>query len=644
MKRLLWMGIALLVSAFVTGVSAEGERRAVDWPAYGRDEGGTHYAPLSDITPANVADLEVAWTYRTGHLEDAWDEVTFEVTPILVEGTLYLCTPQNRVIALDPETGGERWRYDPKIDHWGNYANQLVCRGVTAWRDSGAEAGTACALRIFMGTNDARLIAIDADTGKPCSGFGTVGEVDLNPGAGDQRWKGEYQVTSPPVVVYDLVIVGSAVSDGQRTDAPSGVVRAFDARSGSLRWAFDAAPPGIDREKVPTSEDGYVLGTPNVWAPMSVDSERGLVFLPTGNPAPDYSRSLDLDFYGSSVVALHAATGDVAWHFQTVHHDVWDFDVPAQPTLALLEKDGARVPAVFQGTKMGFLFVLDRETGRPLFPVEERPVPQSGAPGESLSPTQPIPTKPPPLVPQSLSPENAWGIVYFDKRACRETLEKLHWEGMYTPPSLQPTLMYPGNAGGINWGGVAVDPKRQLAITNQTNLAWVVTLFPREEYEKKRKAYPRVEIAPQDGRPYSMRREPLLSILGVPCNPPPWGTLAATDLRTGEIKWQVPLGTITDLSPLPLPIRWGTPVLGGPVITEGGVIFIGATMDDYLRAFDIETGEELWKARLPAGGQATPMTYRLRPGGKQYVVIAAGGYSRSGTTPGDYVIAYALPD
>jgi quinoprotein glucose dehydrogenase len=389
-----------------------------------------------------------------------------------------------------------------------------------------------------------------------------------------------------------------------------------------------------------------VLGTPNVWAPISVDEERGLVFVPTGNPAPDYFGGLrnGIDHYGSSVVALRASNGSVVWSYQTVHHDLWDYDVSSQPTLTTLVRDGARIPALIQATKMGLVFVLQRETGEPIFPVEERPVPQGGVPGELLSPTQPFPLKPPPLVPHDLSPEDAWGITPFDRAACRRTFEALRYEGIYTPPSLQGSLMYPGNAGGSNWGSVAVDPERQILIANVSDVPFAVTLLPAEGYEQARRDNPGVEIAPQRGTPYAMRRETVLSPLGVPCNPPPWGTLAAVDLDDGEIRWQVRLGTIRDIAPIPLPIKLGTPNIGGPLVTASGLVFIGAAMDDYLRAFDTETGEELFKWRLPAGGQATPMSYRARPGGKQYIVIAAGGHGRGGTRLGDFIVAFALPD
>jgi quinoprotein glucose dehydrogenase len=620
-----------------------------DWPDYGGTRWGQRYSPVTQIAPGNVAELEVAWTYHTGDVSDGRGDVrsttAFENTPILVDGTLYLCSPFNRVIALDPETGEERWSYDPEIDLSGRYANQLVCRGVSSWLDERRGDGQACRRRIFTATADARLIALDAATGEPCVDFGAGGEVDLTRGVGETQWLGEYQVTSPPAVVHDRVVVGSAVGDNVRTDAPSGVVRAYDARTGLLRWAWDPIPSDFTRSAASVKGADYVLGTANVWAPMSVDEERDLLFVPTGNTAPDYygGHRAGIDHYGSSVVALRGSTGEVVWHFQTVHHDLWDFDVPAQPTLTTLRRDGAEVPALIQTTKMGHVFVLNRETGQPIFGVEERPVPQSDVPGEQTAPTQPFPLAPPPLSRTRLDPEDAWGLTPWDRGACRERLEQLRFEGIFTPPSLRGTLMYPGNAGGSNWGGVAVDPERQILIARVTDAPWVVTLIPSADFARERAANPGVEISEQRGTPYAMRRELLLSPLGLPCNAPPWGSLVAVDLSSGEILWRVPHGTARDIAPIPILIEMGVPGIGGPLVTASGLVFIAAAMDDYVRAFDVSSGEKLWGGRLPAGGQATPMTYRVRPDGRQYLVIAAGGHARAGTTLGDSLVAFALP-
>jgi len=623
------------------------------WPRYGGHPDGQRHAELAAITPENVGRLARAWSYRHGDVSDGSGDVPSttadEHTPILVDGTLYLCTPFNRVIALDPATGEERWAFDPEIDLSGRFANQLVCRDVAAWHDAGAVPGATCARTIFTATNDAHLWALDAAAGTPCPGFGDGGRIDLHPGVGEQRWYGEYQVTSPPAVIGDRVVVGSAVSDNNRTTAPSGVVRAFDARTGALAWAWDLAPPGYDRTTRPVSEAGWALGTPNVWAPMAVDEPRGLIFVPTGNASPDYfhGERRDMNHYGSSVVALWAHTGAVVWHFQTVHDDLWDFDVPAQPTLTTLELDGRPRDVVVQATKMGLLFVLDRDTGRPVRPVQERPVPQAGAvPGEHVSPTQPFPHIPI-LARAELTPDDAWGLTPWDRGRCRERIESLRYEGIYTPPSLEGSIMFPGNAGGTNWGGIAVDPVRQLAFVRSSNLAFVVTMIPRADFEAERAAHDGHEHGPQLGTPYGMRRHPFLSPLGLPCVPPPWGTLAAVDLRSGTMRWQVPHGTVRDLAPVPIPIAWGVPGLGGPLVTRGGLVFIAAAFDDYLRAYDVETGDELRKARLPAGGQATPMGYRVSfedGTAREYVVVAAGGHGRAGTTQGDHLVAFALEE
>jgi len=630
-------------------------RNATEWPAYGGDAGGLRYAALDEIAPANVARLEVAWTYRHGDVVEAGSPLgvsSFQATPILVDGVLYFPTPLNRVIALDPATGAEHWAFDPGLDRTGHYFS-LVSRGVAAWKDTAREAREPCARRIFAATRDAYLVALDAKTGRLCADFGAAGRVDLNPGPGPQLYRGEYGVTSAPEVVGDRVVVGSFVADNIRADAPSGVVRAFDARSGALAWAWDLAPPGYDYAARPKSAAGYALGTPNVWAPMSSDPARDLLFVPTGNPAPDLYRGgdrLDMDYYGSSIVALRASTGAVVWRFQTVHHDLWDYDVAAQPTLVDLVRDGEAVPALVQGTKMGLLFVLNRETGTPIFGVEERPVPQGGAPGEVLSPTQPYPVKPPPLLPLVLEPADAWGFTPFDRGDCREKLEATHGDGIYTPIGLDWTLLHPFPIGGVNWGGLAVDPERQLLVVNTNVAAGRQRLVPRAEFDAQHPD-PLADNAgvPQLGTPYAAQREMLASGLGAPCNEPPWGQLTAVDLATGELRWQRPFGSTWDVG-VPLDFEIGLPSFGAPLVTQSGLVFIGAALGEGFRAFDLETGEELWRTRLPAGGQATPMSYVVHDtelGPRQFVVIAAGGHwgfhTDAGRKLGDTLVAFALP-
>jgi quinoprotein glucose dehydrogenase len=624
------------------------------WPAYGGDPYGTRYSPLTQITPENVEHLEVAWTHRTGDVSDGSTysrKSSFEATPILFEGVLYVSTPFSRVIALDPETGEQRWSYDPKIDLSLGYSESLVSRGVEAWVDSEAGAGGTgpCARRIFFATLDARLLALDARTGEPCQDFGSSGEVDLKLGVGEVE-TGEYEVTSPPVAVGDVVVVGSAQGDNRRVEVESGDIRGFDARTGELRWAFQPVPRGPERPGWDSwrPEQARRTGAANAWAPLSSDPERDLVFIPTGSAAPDFygGERLGTNEFANSVVALRASTGEVVWHFQVVHHDLWDYDVASQPTAVTVRLNGQEIPAVVQATKMGHIFILHRETGEPLFPVEERPVPVSSVDGEEAWPTQPFPTLPPPLLPERMTPDSAWGLTPWDKGKCREKLEALRYEGIFTPPSLEGSLEYPSMIGGANWGGVAFDPQRQLLVLNLNRFASWVRLIPRAEFDAARSA-PDAEgqFTSQRGTPYGMNREGgLVSPWDIPCTPPPWGKLVAVDLADGSVSWGVPLGTIRDIAPVPMPIQWGTPNLGGPIITGSGLVFIGAAMDDYLRAFDSETGEELWKGRLPAGGQATPMTYRIRPDGKQYVVIAAGGHGSLETTLGDYIVAFALPD
>ncbi|MEQ9005784.1 MAG: PQQ-binding-like beta-propeller repeat protein, partial [Pseudomonadales bacterium] len=474
---------------------------------------------------------------------------------------------------------------------------------------------------------------------------------DLNPGAGEQAWLGEYQVTSAPTVIGDLVVVGSAVSDNQRIDAPSGVVRAFDARSGAQVWAWDLAPPGFDyaAPDALVSDEGFALGTPNVWGTMTADQARGLLFVPTGNPSPDYFRSGTprMDHYGSAVVALRAATGEVVWHFNTVRHDYWDYDVGAQPALADLDIGGVRVPAVVQGTKMGFVFVLHRETGQPLVDVNPRPVPRHGPLADELSPLQPFP---PPAyrLGREVTRDDAWGLTFWDRGRCQALLDEMAVGPIYTPVTEQWTVVSPSNTGGINWGGVAVDQARGVIVARSSHLPFQVRLIAAADLDDARRDSPRdVEFGPQRGMPYAMARMPLLSPLGLPCTTPPWGTLTAIDVEAGEQRWSRPHGTVRDMSPVPLSLDYGIPGMGQGTITGSGLVFIGAAFEHALRVYDVETGEERWLGRLPAPPVATPMTYVVNEGGRerQFVVIAAGGHGRSGiSVVSDHLVAFALPE
>ncbi|MBI4421925.1 MAG: pyrroloquinoline quinone-dependent dehydrogenase, partial [Gemmatimonadetes bacterium] len=613
-----------------------------DWPAYGRDPGGTRYSPAAQITRDNVARLQVAWIYRTGDYAIGEGPTRFEATPLLVDGTLYVATPFGRVIALDPRTGEERWAYDGRVDLSGHYGD-FATRGVSTWLDHQRRPGEACRRRIFLATIDARLVALDAATGRPCRDFGTNGQVDLKTDLVNPPFElGEYQVTSPAAVLHDLVIVGSSIGDNNRADAPSGVVRAFDARTGRQRWAWDPIPrrpglPGFDTWRGRSAER---TGAANAWSVISVDAERDLVFVPVGSASPDFygGERLGQNLYANSVVALRGSTGQVVWHFQAVHHDIWDYDVPAQPVLFTVRRDGREIAAVVQATKMGHLYILSRQTGEPLYPVEERAVPGSDVPGEEAWPTQPFPAVPKPLVPQTLTAADAWGATPQDRDWCRATLASLRSDGIFTPPSLRGSVLFPGNIGGSHWGGVSVDPVRGIAVTPTNRLATVVRLVPRAAFDSARRASPGWQATPQRGTPYGMMRQALRAPSGLPCNAPPWGALVALDLATGAVKWEAPLGAMAPAADS----GWGAINLGGAMITAGGLVFVGATPDQHLRAFDVETGRELWKAALPAAANALPMTYQLSDTGRQFVVVAAGGREPL-WKQGDHVVAFALP-
>jgi len=573
------------------------------------------------IDVSNVTRLRVAWTYRTGdvHLGESGGRPSSQQTiPLYVDGVLYVTSGFGRVIALEPDTGKALWSFDPKTDikaGWGDFAN----RGVATWKGNGER-------RIYVSPIDARLFAIDAKTGKPCLDFGAGGMVDLRVGLRTPpRSKGEYQTTSPPVVWRDVVIIGSSVADGARTRMPSGEVRGFDARSGKLLWTWHPLPAELE------------AGGGNAWSLLSVDQERGLVYVPTGSPSPDYyggKRPGD-NRSANSVVALRAGTGEKVWEFQTVHHDVWDYDVASQPVLY-----GDRGVAV--GSKTGHLFLLDRVTGKPVFGVEERAVPQGGAEGEALSPTQPFPIKPRALVPHRFRVEDVWGLSEADKKWCREQVAALRNEGIFTPPTEQGSLIFPGNVGGMHWGGAAFDARTGYLVVPTNRLPAVIDLVPREKLrgERQRKDRLGVEFADQSGTPFGMGRRLLMTPELHPCNPPPWGVLSAVDTKTGEIVWEVPLGVMPWAAGHPDGAKWGAVNLGGPVVV-GGLVFIGASIDPYLRAFEVKTGKEVWKGALPASARATPMSF-VSPKGKRFVVISANGHNLPGMKPHDEIVAFAL--
>jgi quinoprotein glucose dehydrogenase len=599
----------------------------VDWSAYGRDAGGTRYSPLAQVTKQNVTQLKPAWEYHTGSLDlksDLNSKAAFEATPIMIDGTLYLSTPFNQVIALDPATGKQRWKFDPDIDRTHGYS-EVTSRGVSTWLDSTRKPGDPCHRRIVFGTIDARLIAVDAANGKVCDGFG---EIDLTKGVG-LKSKGDYQVTSPPAIVGDLVITGSSIGDGRRADSERGIVRAFNARTGELVWSFDPLPADLKN-----------AGAGNAWSAIAADPARDMIFVPTGSASPDFygGERLGNNGYANSVVAIRASTGKVLWAFQVVHHDLWDYDVASQPALVTWKG----TPAVAVTTKIGHFFVLDRETGKSLLPIEERPVPQSKVPGEQSSPTQPFP-KYDVLAPQKFSAADAWGITPQDQAWCKSRLEGLDSQGLFTPPSLKGTIIFPGNVGGVNWGSSAYEPTRGLLIVASDRLSTIVKLIPRDELKAEVDAARQnrfdFEVGPQRGTPYAMMREHLRAPSGLPCNPPPFSELIAVDLASGMKKWSVPLGAIPLSNGKSIP---GGLAMGGPMVTAGGLIFVAAiTSEQKLHAYDVDSGAELWSGALPASAQSTPMTYSIN--GKQCVVICAGGHGKAGSKMGDSVVAFALP-
>ena len=640
---------AMIFASLVAGAAdaASASPPADGWPHYGRDAGGTRYSPLTQIDATNLQQLEIAWQFRTGELgQDArqGEKLTFEATPVLWRRTLYFSTAFGAAFAIDAASGRQVWRFDSKVPRDIGFA-EITSRGVTVWEDPERDSSSACKARVYLGNIVGRLYALDAITGEPCTDFGDQGFVDLHLDA-RPREVGQYAITSPPAMADDRIIVGSAIGDNSAVGLERGIVRALDARSGETLWSWDPIPTDPDDPAYRTWTSGVEeAGGGNAWPPLSVDVANGLVFVPTGAPSTDFYGGLREgdNVYANSLVALSIETGEVEWFRQLVHHDVWDYDMPAQPLLVEFEKDGREHSAVVQATKMGMVFVFDRLTGEPVYPIEERPVPQGAIGSEKLSPTQPFSSLPPLVSHRAITADDAWGLLYFDKRGCRKEIAALRSEGIYTPPTIGGTLMNPGYAGGSNWGGLAWNPASQTIIATVLELPMWVRLTPREDAQRQMDAgtYDWEGYTEMDGTPYVLNRGTLLSALDVPCTKPPWGKLVALNLGEGEIEWERPIGTIQDIAPAPVPnVELGVPLIGGAVVTASGLIFVAATFDDYLRAFDAATGEELWKGRLPAGGQATPMIYAIDD--RQYVAIAAGGHGGAGTTRGDYVVAFAL--
>ncbi|MBF7688784.1 membrane-bound PQQ-dependent dehydrogenase, glucose/quinate/shikimate family [Acinetobacter rathckeae] len=631
-----------------------GDSQGDDWSAWGRNNSGDRFAQFTQINKDNVKDLKVAWTYRTGDL--AVNGAEYQVTPLKVDNSMYLCTPHNEVISLDPVSGKENWRFDPKLRETSGNAHWKRCRGVS-YADLSQLSGQdyvakdqACATRIVSTTNDGRLFTLDAKTGKQCDGFGKDGFVNLLDGLGASA-EGSYYLTSAPLVANGVVLVGGKLNDNLTVGEASGVVRGYDVRTGQLLWAWDPSRGKNDSTPLPPGET-YKIETPNFWGTAAYDPVLGLAYFPTGNQTPDFwtgNRHPYSNEYNDSVVAVDMKTGKERWHFRTANIDAFDYDVSSQPILYdIPQKDGSKIPALVQLTKRGQIFVLDRRDGKPVFPVEQRAVPTDVMPGMQVAPTQPysaisVGTDP-------LKEQDMWGATIFDQLMCRIQFKEMRWEGEFTPLSdKKRTLIYPGYYGGFNWGGGALDASTGTLIVNDIRMAQWGKFIKREDAKRMGlKPSTEGEYSEQLGTPWGVERSMFVSPLGVPCFKPPFGTMTAIDLTTGQTKWQVPMGTIEDapvkgIRPgVHMPI--GMPTMGGPLVTKGGLTFFHGSLDNYLRALDSNTGEEIWRSRLPVGGQGAPMSY-VGKDGKQYIVVVAGGATRTGSNEnrGDYVIAYTLP-
>lgn len=637
--------IAAAAIAIALGVSASYAADG-DWLNYGNDPGGTRHSPIIQITPANVHKLERAWQYKLPPIDNPYGKqyVAFEATPLKIGDSLYFCAPDNVVTALDAETGKARWTFNPKDRKWSAFR---VCRGVAYHHAT--RPGTECPDRIIAATTDARLFALDARTGKLCPGFGTQGMVNLLEGMGHVD-PGGYTVSSAPTIIGDNIVLGGGVTDNGKANNPSGVIRSFNAITGKLVWAWDMERP-IERG-LPPAGGQYTRGTPNAWAPFSADLALGLVFVPMGNSNPDNygaKRTPAAEKYSSSVVAIDAATGDVRWSYQTVHHDLWDYDVGSQPVLIDFPTASGPIPAVIQGTKRGELFVLDRRTGRPLTKVVEKAVPQGAARGDWTAKTQPFSVEMPNFVGDPVSEKSMWGLTPLDQLWCRIQFRKARSEGLFTPPTdSKPYIYAPGWMGGLDWSSVSVDPQRNIMVATTMHIANYNRFVTHDEAKRN----PKLKgVTPQEGSPFfGILTDYFHSPLGVPCQQPPYGRLNAIDLKTRKLLWSEPLGTAKHSGPLAIPflrvpfaIPMGNVTMGGNVVTSSGLIFIGASLDQQLRAMDVHTGKELWRAPLEAAAFATPVTYVSPKSGRQFVAVAVGGYNKYGPNNGLYIDAFALP-
>jgi quinoprotein glucose dehydrogenase len=639
-----------------------------DWSAYGRSGYGDRYAPAAQITPANAGQLKQVWSFHTGDFKGPNDpgEIANEVTPIKVNGMLYMCTPHNIVIALNPDTGKEIWRYDPKINRDASSYQHMICRGVSYWDanapslaaqtaapapaktpadNSSSAAAMECPRRIFAPTMDATLIAINADTGVPCKTFGENGVVGLYHGMAMKK-RGFLMPTSPPVVSQHMLVMAASVTDNDSTDEPSGVIRGYDPVTGKLVWNWDAARPD-ETNPIGTGQT-YVNNSPNSWGVSSVDEKLGMVYIPMGNETPDTwggRRNKNGERFNSAIVALDLASGKLRWVYQTVHHDIWDMDIGGQPTLVDIDTPKGKVPSVVATTKRGDIYVIDRRDGSLVVPAPEKPVPQGNvAAGDHVSPTQPFSALT--FLPErNISETDMWGTTPFDQLACRLIFREHRYEGPFTPQTAgNGAIISPGPLGIFEWGGATVDPVRQLLIVNPDYMGFLERLVPRAQANVKGGSGTEMGLQPQTGTPFAVEIKPFLSPLGFPCQAPPWGYVAAVDLKTMKKVWMHKNGTTRDSAPVPIALPLGVPSLGGMATTGGGVAFLSSTLDYYIRGYDVSNGKVVWKARLPAGGQATPMSYVSDKTGKQYVVVMAGGHGSLGTRMGDEMVAFALPD